>query len=95
MTPEPTFVRGVGIALYWFSVRPGHGGSLSSLPADDGIEQYRCTFAHASLDLLQAVPSDRYLVNEGILEGIRKDILPLMKPYPFLTQNNLMVPTSR
>lgn len=59
--------------MHWFSIRPGHAGSLSSLLADNNVELYRFTFAHALLDLMRAVPSDRCQVDKDVLADVMID----------------------
>lgn len=70
MALEPASVCGVGAALHWFFVRPSHAGSLLSLFAENDIEFYGFAFAHAPLNVVQVVLSDRCLVDQDIFTNV-------------------------
>lgn len=70
VAPESASVRGVRVALHWYSVWPSHVGSPSSLLAGNEIELYGFTFAHAPLDLVRVVQGDCCLVDEYVFEGV-------------------------
>lgn len=79
-----------GAFLHWFSIRPGHVGSLSSLLVNNDVGLYGLTFANVPLDLVRVFPSHRCLVYADVFAAVvaTDEAVPIPHVKPFNGSKN-------